>query len=271
MILRDLHSHADFAAVAGLQREIWGREDDNVPEWMLAASVERGAILVGAAEDARLVGFVYSVPGLKQGRPLQWSHMLGVAPGHRQGGLGFQLKLAQRERTLAMGLDLVEWTFDPLVATNARLNVARLGAVAEEYLENVYGSSASPLHRGAPTDRFVASWRIDTPHVRRRLEASAIVARDAGVARAPSVLETRLEGEWRLPSGSPRLDCDEPRILVEIPYGFVDMLRDAPDAALAWRMTAREVFTTYFARNFRVVDFLGDRESGRAAYLLERR
>jgi predicted GNAT superfamily acetyltransferase len=283
--VRDLHTHEDFVAVVDLQRAIWGRDDDNIPAWMLAASMERGAILIGADVGGELVGFVYSVPGFKRaapdpkalhqegaappGQPLQWSHMLGVLPAHRAGGLGHRLKLAQRARTLAQGLNLVEWTFDPLVATNGKLNVTRLGAVVEEYLENVYGASASPLHGGLPTDRFVASWRIDSPHVARRLDAGTIVARDASVAATPSVIETAVSGSWRMPVGEPRLDGGDARLFVEIPYGFVDMLRAAPADALTWRLTTRRIFTTCFARGYRVVDFIGSRESGRAGYLLQ--
>jgi predicted GNAT superfamily acetyltransferase len=268
--IRDLHVYDDYAAVVEIQRQIWGRDEDNVPAWMLAASVERGALLIGAELATRLVGFVYSVPGLKHGLPMQWSHMLAVLPEHRKSGIGRRLKLAQRERTLASGLDLIEWTYDPLVATNGNLNVTRLGCVVEEYLENVYGASASPLHGGLPTDRFVASWRIGSPHVQRRLEAGPIVARDASVARAPSVLETSVAGDWRVPAGEPRLELDDERVLVEIPYGFVEMLREMPSAALAWRLTTRRIFTTYFGRSYRVVDFVGSRESGRAGYLLKR-
>ena len=82
---------------------------------------------------------------------------------------GTTLKLLQRDRTLAMGLDLIEWTYDPLQAMNAHLNFTKLGVVAEEYAENVYGTSSSPLHQGNPTDRFVAEWWIRKPHVERRL------------------------------------------------------------------------------------------------------
>ena len=137
---------------------VWGRDDDHIPAWVFAASLERGALLVGAEADGRLVGFAYSVPGFKRGRAAAVvAHARRCCPSIAASGTGHRLKLAQRERTLAQGLELVEWTFDPLMATNAQLNVARLGAVVEEYLENVYGASASPLHRGAPTDRFVAT------------------------------------------------------------------------------------------------------------------
>jgi predicted GNAT superfamily acetyltransferase len=87
-----------------------------------------------------------------------------------------------------MGIDLIEWTFDPLQALNAHLNFAKLGVVAEEYEENIYGDSSSPLHQGTPTDRFVAEWRITSPHVERRLASMGQpVARDASVATAPLV------------------------------------------------------------------------------------
>ena len=117
-------------------------------------------------------GFVYSMAALKEGLPTQWSHMLGVTPDARDGGLGLALKLAQREHALRMGIDLIEWTYDPLQALNAHFNFAKLGVVVSEYEENIYGDSSSPLHRGTPTDRFVAQWALSTPHVQRRISPS---------------------------------------------------------------------------------------------------
>ena len=96
--------------------------------------------------------------------------MLGVTRDARGTGLGLRLKLAQRERALAMGIDEIEWTFDPLQALNAHLNIARLGAVVEEYEENIYGESTSPLHQGSPTDRFIARLEVDDASRRAPLE-----------------------------------------------------------------------------------------------------
>ena len=168
--VRDLTTLEELATVVDLEREVWGPGyDDVVPVPILAVTARRGGILIGAFEDDRLVGFVYSLAGLKDGRPMQWSHMLGVADAARNRGLGRRLKSLQRDRALAMGLDLIEWTFDPMQAMNAHFNFAKLGAVASEYEENVYGESTSPLHRGNPTDRLVAAWHIREPHVQRRL------------------------------------------------------------------------------------------------------
>lgn len=259
---RDLATLDDFAAVVNLERRIWGPGyDDVVPAPILAVTVKRGGILVGAFDADRLVGFVYSMAGVKDGRPTQWSHMLGVIEEYRDAGVGFRLKLLQRERALAMGLDLVEWTFDPMQAANAHLNFAKLGVVVEEYEENAYGESASPLHRGNPTDRFVAEWWI---------RKSGTVGRTSSeVADAAPANHVRAAGEW-LECVDVDLSLDVRRLTVQIPVGFTDMLSRKPDLALAWRLRTREIFTTYFARGYRVVDFCLDRTTRTGSYLLTR-
>src|SRR5215467_15202642 len=167
---RDLTTLEEFGQVVDLERVIWGPGyDEVVPVPILTVTVLRGGILIGAFDDARMIGFVYSLPGIKAGKATQWSHMLGVLDESRSAGVGRELKLLQRERAIAMGLDLIEWTYDPMQAMNAHLNFAKLGVVVEEYEVNVYGTSNSPLHAGNPTDRFGAEWRIREPHVERRL------------------------------------------------------------------------------------------------------
>jgi len=283
MRVRDLHSLEDFSDVVALQRRVWGSGyDDIVPVSIFAVSVKRGGILIGAFDEAgsdgdgRLVAFVYALPGLKHGRTIQWSHMLGVDEDYRRSGVGYRLKLAQRDRALAQGLDLIEWTYDPLQVPNAHLNFARLGVVADEYLENVYGTSGSALHQGAPTDRLIAAWHLASPHVTLRLAldatpSSSLVARDASVADAVSVNEMREEGPWLVPSGEPALERSDDRLIVQIPAGFGEMLQQVPDRALEWRMVVRRIFTTYFAQGYRCVDFLLDRQRGRGRYLLVRK
>src|SRR5712664_2342044 len=180
----DLTTLEEYAAVVDLERHIWGPGyDEVVPIPILAVTVKRGGILIGAFADDRLIGFVYSLPGIKHGKPTQWSHMLGVVDAFRSAGVGYELKRQQRERTLAMGLDLIEWTYDPMQAMNAHLNFAKLGVVVEEYEENVYGESSSPLHRGNPTDRFVAEWWVREPHVERRIATRSNVAQGSRVAQ----------------------------------------------------------------------------------------
>ena len=271
MLIRPITTLAECRAVAALERVVWGYPDgeDVVPPPVLMVSIKRGGILLGGFDDCgEMKGFVYSMPGLKDGRPIQWSHMLGVTPDARDGGVGLRLKLAQREHALRMGIELIEWTFDPLQALNAHVNFARLGVIVEEYEENIYGESPSVLHQGTPTDRFIAEWRLTSSHVERRLFApSSSLLRDSAVMSAVLV-NSSVESAAGPAPGTPVLDSLADRLLVEIPTDFNDIVVRDARLALDWRMTTRSIFKTYFARGYRVVDFFLARESGRGQYLL---
>ena len=176
VVYRDLHSLEELRRVVELEKAVWRYTDaeDVVPVPILAINVKRGGILIGAFDgENRMVGFVYSLPGLKDGQVMQWSHMLGVLDDYRNAGLGRTLKLLQRERALGMGVQVIEWTYDPMQAMNAHLNLAKLGAVIEEYEENIYGESSSALHRGTPTDRFVAVWTLESARVVERIATAS--------------------------------------------------------------------------------------------------
>jgi predicted GNAT superfamily acetyltransferase len=260
--LLDIADIEGCRAVVSVQIDVWGDDGEVVPASVLAASIKRGGILIGAYDGADLAGFVWSMPGWRDGVPTQWSHMLGVRPAARGAGLGESLKIAQRERALATPIDLIEWTFDPLQSQNAHLNMSVLGCVATTYRVNTYGDLIGPLHRGTPTDRLVAEWWIRKPHVERRLAARTaqaagrIIARSADVAHAPAAIRTRQSGGW-LECVDSDTSLETPRIVVPIPPRFTEMQRHATDVALAWRLAAREVFLAYFSRGYRVVDFFG--------------
>ena len=272
MQVRQLNTTDEFRQVVALEREIWGYTDeqDVVPVPILVVTVRRGGILLGAFDGATLAGFAYSIPGFRDRRPLQWSHMLGVAESYRGHGLGLRLKAEQRRLTLAMGIDLIEWTFDPMQAQNAHLNFVRLGTVVEDYEENVYGESTSALHRGTATDRFVARWWLHAPAVVTRLaETSGRVFHEIDAAGAVMVNSLQPGGEWPDP-GDPHLSLTSPKLLVVIPMGFTEMLAKEADRARAWRASTRAIFSAYFAKGYRAVDFLIDRPRHCGSYLLVR-
>ena len=270
--IRDLTTIDEFREVMDLERAIWGYTDSSdmvgVPVFIFTR--HRGATLIGAFEPGgKMVGFAYAVVGMKDQRPMLWSHMTGVLPEFR-GGLGYRLKLAQRDRALAQGYDLIEWTFDPMQAMNAHFNFAKLGGVVEEYEENFYGESTSALHKGTPTDRVVLSWRISAPHVVRRLEQpQALSARAQEVNDAPVANATVMEGAWRK-TKQIDLTIGDRRVWIEIPTGFTEMQQTAPERALAWRLDVRQMFQTYLARGYRAVDFVLQRDAGFGRYLLAR-
>jgi predicted GNAT superfamily acetyltransferase len=280
MVIRPLTTSDECRRVAALEREIWGYPDwlDVVPPPLLVASVKRGGILLGAFDGlAEMKGFVYAMPALREARVTQWSHMLGVTADARGNGIATRLKLAQRDHAIRMGIDLIEWTYDPLQAVNAHLNLAKLGTVAEEYEANIYGASSSPLDGAIPTDRIVARWNLSTPHVERRVQSLTPAGgrsrsptfRDSAVTAAVLLNPSRSVGEWLEP-GSSTLDADAARLLVEIPIDFTRMHATQPDIALEWRMGTRLIFQTYLGRGYRAVDFFLGRHEGRGQYLLAR-
>lgn len=272
---RDLHTADEFRHVMDLEQQVWGFTDlnDMVTLPVFTITVKRGAILIGAYDEMdRMVGFVYSIVGMKPPRQvLQWSHMLGVLPEYRNSGLGRALKLAQRDKALAQGYELIEWTYDPLQAMNAHLNFAKLGVVAEEYHRNVYGESTSVLHKGTPTDRLVAQWWIAKPHVERRVApGETIPVTTDALAEAAPINTTHAAEAW-LANSDIHLARDERRLALEIPMGFTEMQREAPALALEWRLQTREIFESYFRRGYRVVDFFLDRPRHRGRYLFAKK
>src|SRR5690606_23276161 len=137
--------------------------------------------------------FVFGLTGLRAGRPSHWSDMLAVRPEMRGRGLAIELKRFQRDEVLALGVEEMLWTFDPLRAGNAHLNLNKLGAVARAYRPDMYGATGSPLHDGIGTDRFVAFWPLRHERVVARLAGSGHTAaagedEAARAADAPAAL-----------------------------------------------------------------------------------
>jgi predicted GNAT superfamily acetyltransferase len=199
--IRPCQGHAELDACVRLQQETWGYGDlETAPRKFFLLAGELGGHVIGAFRGGELVGFAMAMAALDtgtNGTPEAYlhSHMLAVALAFRNAGLGTQLKLAQREEALGRGLRRMTWTFDPLAAKNAHLNLHRLGAVARRYRPNFYGVSSSRLQGGLPTDRLVAEWWLDSPWVCERLGESgpgASVPEPAATIRLPEEL-----AEWR--------------------------------------------------------------------------
>jgi predicted GNAT superfamily acetyltransferase len=174
MEIRDLASHADYADAVQLQRVIWNWSDlDILPVRFFVVARNIGGQALGAFEGTKMVGFSLAIPALKPGgQSYLHSHMLGVLKEYRDSGVGGRLKLAQRDAALARGIDLIEWTFDPLEIKNAYFNIERLGVIVRRFVRNQYGITSSPLTGGLPTDRCVAEW-----HLRDRRDRVPAVAR----------------------------------------------------------------------------------------------
>jgi predicted GNAT superfamily acetyltransferase len=166
--IRPLTEHSEFEEAVRLQQKIWGFSDiELLPVRLFVVATKVGGQAYGAYDDERMVGFLLAIPGLKPGGGYYLhSHMLGVLSEYRDAHVGRMLKLEQRKDALSRGIELIEWTFDPLELKNAFFNMERLGAIVRRFLPNQYGTTTSHLHGGLPTDRLVAEWWIGSPRVR---------------------------------------------------------------------------------------------------------
>lgn len=185
MVIRTCQGQDELDACVNLQVETWGYDPtDVIPRKAFLVWQKVGGQVIGAFDTAiedspvdggprSLVGFVLSLPGIKSSiegpQPYLHSHMLAVKDRYRNQGLGVKMKLAQRNDALARGIRHIEWTFDPLEIKNAYLNIHKLGTIARTYHVDFYGASSSRLQGGLPTDRLVAEWELDSPHVKAAL------------------------------------------------------------------------------------------------------
>jgi predicted GNAT superfamily acetyltransferase len=209
---------AEFDECVRVEHLTWG-EEIAVPSAIFVVAQHTGGQVLGAFSGGQMVGFTLALVGVRAGKPFLHSHMTAVLPGHQDQGVGRRLKLFQRQDALKRGIDLVEWTFDPLELKNARFNLVRLGVIVRRFIPDCYGVTKSPLHAGLPTDRLVAEWWL-------------------GSERVKSIL-----ADNPLPAKGPIARVTLPSNLTEIKAG---------DSAAAARIQAeaREQFQKWFAKGY---------------------
>jgi len=263
-VIRPFESTEEYHDCVALQEETWGIGfSERVSPAILKVAQILGGVSAGAYDaTGRLVGFVFGLTGVRDGEVVHWSDMLAVRPEARDSGLGGKLKAYQRDEVMARGVDKMFWTFDPLQARNAHLNVNKLGAVVREYAENMYGDTDSPLHRGIGTDRFVALWLMASARVKDALAGVAPPAGDSG-ARALAYVA----GGAHPTPGEPEVGHDgAPVIRVAVPSDLGSLMDDDLPLAVAWRLATRPVFRHYLSVGYEVAGF--ERGAPTSDYLL---
>jgi predicted GNAT superfamily acetyltransferase len=171
-VIRQCHQLDEMRACVALQKEVWElRDAELIPLRMFAVADKIGGQVIGGFSGSEMVGFALAVPGIRGGHFYLHSQMLAVRKEHRNAGLGRRIKLFQRDDALTRGIELIEWTFDPLEIKNAYLNIEKLGAIARRYSVNQYGITSSPLQGGLPSDRLVAEWWLKSRRVESLLQA----------------------------------------------------------------------------------------------------
>ena len=264
---------AEMKKVVVLEEKIWGYgrpgSDPPYPSRALFALAESGGLIAGALAGDKLVAFAAAWQGVEHESKRSYLHsqLVGVLSSHRHLGIGYQLKLFQREFAILAGLDLVKWTFDPLLSTNANLNLRKLGAVISVYAPSYYADLQSHFTGGLASDRVWVSWYVCSPRVQQRfsLPASSTPAPDI-----PSI--TRIEPDPSsalLSMADYELDRSDAQLLLEIPQDFAKIRGQDLELALDWQRKIRNLFVHYFGRGYIASDFfIGSDEQALTSYLL---
>ena len=188
---------------------------------LLQAMIHSGAYLSGAFIDGECVGAAFAFPATTGGPHLH-SHMTAVIDKFRDKGIGHALKVDQYKWAKQNNYKEITWTFDPLVARNAKLNILKLGVDISAYYPNFYGDMPDELNAGDESDRVMASLKV--------------------VGDAPTP---------RTAISTP----DKSAVLISIPSDIVAIrVKDIAENS-RWRRLVRDEFVGVLARGGKVVGF----------------
>jgi predicted GNAT superfamily acetyltransferase len=268
--IRDLSTYDEFLQVQELHQIIWGLPEGGglYPPMLNTAAHNRGVVL-GAFDGKKIVGFGFGFLGMHQDQIIKLcSQTVGILTSYRGRGIGTKIKWAQRERVLANGIPLITWTFDPLEARNAFLNLHKLGAVCKDYKANIYGENFSIFGKGMPSDRLLVEWWIKSKRVQRRLRFTEETTFETNV---PIINQTQVENHIRLSSYND-LHLTNTKLYLEIPADIQEIRKKNLDLANDWRIKTRRIFQTYFSRGYQAVEIVRrpTNRRYRIYYLLQR-
>lgn len=273
--IRELKSLYDVERATAIQRIYWGEEADSViPAHMLYSIVNYGGHVFGAEQNGELIGtligFIGTLSHEDDNRPAMSNLVIAskrmvVLPEFRGLGIGYQLKLAQRERAIKQGIRLVSWTFDPLLAPNAHLNLRKLGALSIRFLPNYYGENVSGgLSTFGSSDRLKVDWWVTSRRVEERLfgQRGDLTVQQYFEGGA-TLVNPAIMGDYFIEPAENMNNIASTFGLVEIPLNFPEMVRKDEALARRWQLHIRETFITLFKAGFVITDFLQDEIDGR--------
>ncbi|MFZ0545476.1 MAG: hypothetical protein WAM60_08560 [Candidatus Promineifilaceae bacterium] len=285
IIIHQVSSTEDAVQIEEVQRLAWGMPDiEVIPSRFMHALEHNGACLLAAYVGDKIVGFSFGLIGLaasispaaaeKAGSFHMYSAISGVLPDYQVSGVGYRLKMAQREVALQSGIRLITWTFDPLESRNGYFNINKLGAVCGRYLRNFHGEMGG-INAGLPTDRFYVEWWLDSERVQTVASGRPLSFTKAALLADGAVeVTSTVRSEASLPIPKARiLQSDAPRLLAEIPADFQEVKRQDMSLAIEWRQHTRQLFEYYFENGYQVTGFVREAESqtfNRSYYLLEK-
>jgi predicted GNAT superfamily acetyltransferase len=256
--IRPINTLTDLRKCHEIQRATWGFTDLMVfPYTQLISAAHNGGVLLGAYDGVDLVGFVYGYLGMSGTKLYLFSQRMGVLPQYQSQGIGMKLKLAQRDQMLRQGIDLIVWTYDPLLGKNATLNIEKLGGIVRHYARDIYGTVNNPLQMGLSTDRFLLEWELLSDRVRERIrsnETRPLAKTWLEESQYPLANYVSWEEDLPRPVASD-LELDEDVVLVQIPPDLNAIKKVDLNLARGWRESTRDIFETYFWRGYVINGF----------------
>jgi predicted GNAT superfamily acetyltransferase len=259
--IRRAETVADYRSCQEAQRRAWGITEDGylIPvATMVGANLHGGLVLGAFRPDGDAVAMSFAFLGRIEGRLCLYSQLTGVVPGYQSHGLGYRIKMHQREWARAEGIGTIAWAFDPLQAGNAHFNLARLGATAGRYVDNMYGERTDTLNAGVPTDRLIAEWdTAEGPSRDIRPDAARVLPRLINTTTGQGG-ESGLDALPFPVDGIPKRYHGAASLLIEIAGDIARLRRERPDLAERWRLAVRGAFQSAFADGYRAVSFVRD-------------
>jgi len=239
----------DYKEIPNIQRSAWGFSELDIEPHQLITRIQKyGGLVTGFFIDGKMIGFSFAFLAKEGEKLFLYSHMAAVIKEYQGKGFGFLIKKYQREETLKMGYNIIKWTYDPLESLNSYFNIHRLGAISNEYEENIYGIGESGLHKGLPTDRMVACWILDSDRVKNRM----------GNKYPPEIVDPN------------KIDFDfnERFSYIEIPKDIREIKMKDMEEALSWRLKTRELFERSFKKGYMIDDIVFSKDKKRVFYRL---
>jgi len=253
IVIRPIKAARDIDAAVALQEEIWGGGSGTLPDNFLKINTMVGGVSAGAfRKGSQLVGLVLSIVANLEGKHSQWSLRLGVQKEARNLKLGYWLKTYQKECCLSIGIKSIHWTFDPLEARNAHINLNNLGAKAIHFEKNMYPRSHSKLHQGLePNDRIIIRWNL-----KKKLTAK----------KRPNIDLFK-----NIPIINNKVGLNSDTVRIEIPLDIQDLKENNINEAVKWRKETSLGFSYYFKEGFEPTHFYKDPKTSRCFYVLKKK
>lgn len=278
--IRPLTTLDEMYEAVELQQSYWGNDIESVvPAQMLYTIHGSGGHVIGAFDGSKMVGVLIGLIGTDtavKDRPamanlLIASKRMVVLPEYRSSGIGYRLKLAQREAAIKQGIRLVTWTFDPLQSKNAHLNLRKLGGIAREYQINAYGTrDETGLSRFGWSDRLKVQWWVTHRRIEERLfgkRADVTLGQYLSAGATLVNATSTVDGVTVYAHDFKRVDTSF--ALVEVPRDFDEIAKNEPDIAKGWQKHVRECFVPLLNSGYFVSDFLsGDLEGRNRVFYL---